>query len=164
MEIKLCETQAQREELAQCAKRIWNEYFTDLLSQEQIDYMVERFQSYPALTKTMEQEHYTYFLAYEESELIGYCGVQPREKELFLSKLYLQKSHRGHGIASILLAQAITFAHEKGCESITLTCNKYNTNSLAVYHHKGFVICDEAVTDIGHGFVMDDYILKLTLS
>ncbi len=164
MEIKTCTSDEQIMTLAQCAKTIWNEYFTTLLSQEQIDYMVEKFQSETALTKAIQEENCTYFLAYEQGELIGYCGVQPRDQELFLSKLYLKKAMRGRGFSSQLLEHAIAFAKAQGCHAVTLTCNKYNTHSLDVYRHKGFVISDEAVSDIGHGFVMDDYILTLSLA
>lgn len=164
MEICICTQEEQIVALAKCAKEIWNEYFISLLTQEQIDYMVNKFQSYPALSKAIHEDGYTYFLACEHGEIIGFCGVQPQDHRLFLSKLYLKKHKRGCGIASLLLEQAIFFAQQRDCEEIYLTCNKYNTHSLQVYRHKGFSIADEAVTDIGHGFVMDDYILSLAVS
>ena len=163
MEIKICEQEDQIIALATCAKAIWNEYFVSLLSQEQIDYMVEQFLSAPVLTKAICKDGYTYFLAYDNNEIIGFCGVQPQAKRLFLSKLYLKKQMRGKGLSSLLLQEAICFAKQKGCEEIYLTCNKYNTQSLDIYRHKGFSIIDQAISDIGHGFVMDDYILSLPL-
>ena len=48
-------------------------------------------------------------------------------------------------------------------KAIYLTCNKHNEHSLAVYRKKGFKVIDEAETDIGQGFIMDDYIMELTL-
>ena len=41
-----------------------------------------------------------------------------------------------------------------------LTVNKYNSSSIEVYKKRGFEITDAAVTDIGSGFVMDDYIME----
>ena len=64
MEICVCENEQQLIQLAETAKEIWNEYFISIITQEQIDYMVEKFQSYPALKKAINEEHYTYFLAY----------------------------------------------------------------------------------------------------
>lgn len=55
--------------------------------------------------------------------------------------------------------QAIKYCYE----SIYLTCNKYNTHSLDVYKKYGFKTIDSVQTDIGHGFIMDDYILEYTL-
>lgn len=163
MEIVGCTTKDQLKELAILANTIWHEYFTDLISEEQIDYMVERFQSYDAIEKAMKEEGYVYFLAYEQHELIGYCGVKPEEKRLFLSKLYLRKDMRGKGLSSTLLKKAIQFAQEQNLRAIYLTCNKYNQHSLDVYHAKGFYDIDAVTTDIGNGFVMDDYILQLDL-
>lgn len=151
------------QELAKLAKVIWSEYFINIISQKQIDYMVEMFQSYPALSKAIQQDHYMYFGGYVHGELIGYCGVKPEEKRLFLSKLYIRKDMRGKGYSSILLKEAIAYAKEKNLDAVYLTCNKYNTHSLDVYKRKGFYEIDSVVTDIGNDCVMDDYILQLDL-
>lgn len=161
MEIRVCQSEEQLKELAKKAKEIWNEYFISIITQEQIDYMVEMFQSYDAIKKAMKEERYIYFLAYEKERLIGYCGVKPCEDgRLFLSKLYLEKEQRGKGYASILLQRAIDYAKQQDLHAIYLTCNKYNEHSLAVYQNKGFYQIDSVQTDIGKGFIMDDYILQ----
>lgn len=165
MEIKVCQSDEQLKELADEARKIWNEYFISIITQEQIDYMVEMFQSYEAIKHAMKEERYTYFLAYEENRIIGYCGVKPCEDgRLFLSKLYLEKEQRGKGYASMLLQKAIAFAKEQGLDAIYLTCNKYNEHSLDVYKNKGFYQIDSVQTDIGKGFIMDDFILQKDLA
>lgn len=162
MEIKVCQNEAQLQDLARLAHEIWNEYFTSIISQSQIDYMVERFQSYDAMKKAIMEDGYTYYLLYED-KLIGYLGVKCEEERVFLSKLYLHKDVRGKGYSSILLNQAIEYAKEHDKKAIYLTCNKYNDHSLKVYAHKGFKTIDSVVTDIGEGYVMDDHILQLTI-
>lgn len=149
--------------LADTAKKIWNEYFIDIITQEQIDYMVEKFQSYPALSKAILEDGYTYYLAYKDKEVVGYCGVQPQQDRLFLSKLYVVKEMRGKGISSQLFSYALEQAKRQQLSAIYLTCNKYNEHSLQVYAHKGFRQIDAVQSDIGHGFIMDDYILQLDL-
>lgn len=163
MEIIMCKTDEQLKELAQKANEIWHEYFIDIITLEQIEYMVEKFQSYKAIKHAIEEENYTYFLAYEKNCLIGYCGVKLEEERLFLSKLYLQKESRGKGLSSAMLKQAIAFAEEHHKKAIYLTCNKYNTHSLDVYKAKNFYVVDSVESDIGNGFIMDDYILQLDL-
>lgn len=163
MQVRKCQGEEDIRQLAKLANEIWHEYFIDIISLEQIEYMVAKFQSYQALKKAIEEEHYTYFLAYEGTDLIGYCGVKPEDKRLFLSKLYLRKDKRGQGLASLLLKEAITFAKTQEKQAIYLTCNKYNQHSLDVYHGKGFQDIDAVQTDIGHGFIMDDYILEKVL-
>lgn len=76
MNLQICETDKQIEALAVCAKEIWNEYFISLISQNQIDYMVEKFQSATALKKAIRENHYTYYMLCKDDTPIAYCGVQ----------------------------------------------------------------------------------------
>ncbi|MCI8850651.1 MAG: GNAT family N-acetyltransferase [Erysipelotrichaceae bacterium] len=163
MELQVCYNEQQIEALAACAKEIWNEYFTSLISQTQIDYMVEKFQSAPALKKAIFENSYTYYMVCDNDKPIAYCGIQVQKDRLFLSKLYVKKAYRKQGISSWLLKSCIEYAKKHRCHAIYLTCNKYNENSLAMYHHKGFQIIDTQEAEIGEGFIMDDYILELAL-
>ena len=45
-------------ELAKLTSEIWHEYWTCILSDEQIDYMVEKFQSEKAIFEQMQNENY----------------------------------------------------------------------------------------------------------
>lgn len=163
MDIKICQNEQDIKKLAELAEEIWHEYFVEIISEEQINYMVERFQSYTALTCAIKEESYIYFMAYEKGDFIGYCGIKPEGERMFLSKLYLRKDQRGKGLSSLLLNKAISVAREEGKKAMYLTCNKYNQHSLDVYHAKGFYDIDSVQSDIGHGFIMDDYILQLDL-
>ena len=40
-----------------------------------------------------------------------------------------------------------------------LHVNKYNTNSILAYKKMGFENTESSITDIGKGFVMDDYLM-----
>lgn len=51
MQIRKCQSDEDIQQLAKLANEIWHEYFIDIISFEQIEYMVEKFQSYPALKK-----------------------------------------------------------------------------------------------------------------
>lgn len=164
MEIQECKSAQQIEALAICAKEIWNEYFITIISQAQIDYMVEKFQSIAALTKAINENHYTYYMICDHDIPIAYCGIQIQENRLFLSKLYVKKAYRGQGYASLLLDTCMKYAKKHCCDTIYLTCNKYNDKTLSIYNHKGFSIIDAQENEIGNGFIMDDYILELSLS
>ena len=54
-------------------------------------------------------------------------------------------------------------ALEYGKNKIKLTVNKNNTNTIKTYEKWGFKQIDSVVTDIGCGFVMDDYIMEYSL-
>ena len=56
-----------------------------------------------------------------------------------------------------MAAQAEARCAELGCRELWLTVNKHNTGSIAFYERMGFRKTGALVTDIGHGFVMDDW-------
>lgn len=146
-------------QLAAMADKVWHEYFPCILSDEQIDYMVEKFQSVKALTSQIS-EGYMYFFLIAGGIPVGYTGVHPEKDRLFLSKLYILKSFRGNHYATDAFDFLRGLAEGMDLESIYLTVNKYNSHSIDVYKHVGFRTVDSTVTDIGNGFVMDDYIME----
>ena len=164
LEVRKAETDTQVREIADLAKVIWNEHFTPIIGKDQVDYMVEKFQSYPAL-KEQISEGYEYYQIFSSGEFCGYTGIHPGEdSRLFLSKLYLKKESRGHHLATGAFSFLKEICRERGYSAIWLTCNKHNDNSLGVYRHFGFEIIDTQEADIGGGFIMDDYIMEYKMS
>ena len=148
-------------EVSELAHKIWNEYFISIITQEQIDYMLKNFQSENPITNQIQKEGYEYFLIKnDEQNNIGYFSIQKRPELLFLSKLYIDKSQRGKGTGKEALEFITNKAKDYGLSKIQLTCNKFNLQSLAIYERWGFDIVKSVETDIGNGFVMDDYILE----
>ena len=141
-------------ELASLASSIWHEYWTCILTPEQIDYMVENFQSEKAIKNQIE--NYTYYFIIKDGAKAGYFGISDKKEYLFLSKLYLKKEYRHQGLGKKAFEKIKELANDK---PIRLTVNKYNTNTINAYKKWGFEIIDAVVTDIGSGFVMDDYIM-----
>ena len=154
------ETDNQIKEIANLANVIWHEHFIPIIGDTRVEYMVDKFQSYPAL-KEQIATGYEYYQIYDGDEFCGYCGVHPGEDgRLFLSKLYLKKEARGRHLATQAFEFLKTLCKERGLHAIWLTCNKHNDGSLAVYRHLGFQTIDTQEADIGNGFIMDDYILE----
>lgn len=146
--------------LANLAHEIWNEYWTIILTQGQIDYMVEKFQSENAIKKQLKNDNYRYFFIKDKMENIGYIGLQDKTEYLFLSKLYLKKNFRHKGFGTKAFNFITQFAKENNFEKIILTVNKNNKNTIEAYKKWGFDIINSVVTDIGNNYVMDDYIME----
>lgn len=162
--IKKVGSDTELKEVAELADKIWHECFTNIISLGQIDYMVDKFQSYKAMTKQIIDQDYSYFAVREEDELCGYIGAKPeKDDRFFLSKLYLRSDKRGRGIASEMLKKVFEEARNCGKKRVYLTVNKHNDHAIEVYKKTGFVIVDKVVTDIGNGYVMDDYIFEYVL-
>ena len=148
--------------LAKTARKVWREANTSFCSAEQVEYMIEKFQSFEAISGQLVHG-YRYFLIEEDGEILGYFGVQPQDERLFLSKFYILKQNRGRGLFSVGLDYMCALCREGEMGAIYLTVNRNNHHACEVYLHKGFRIAEEAVADIGCGFVMDDYIMQMDI-
>lgn len=151
------------QKLAVLASAIWHEAFSEILSPEQIDYMIEKFQSFGAIKTAIEQDGYEYFFISDETGIAGYTGIQQKDDKLFLSKIYIAKEKRGQKLASKAFDFIETLARKRNLKSIWLTVNRNNTHAIEVYKSRGFSIIRTQVTDIGNGFIMDDYVFEKNL-
>lgn len=158
---KRVETPAEIETVARIAEPIWHETYDGITGPAATRYMVEQFQSVPAIRRQLDAEGYVYYLMLCGGEAAGFVGLVPhKEGKMFLSKLYVSKAHRGEGLPRAALDFVAERCRAEGLDKIYLTVNKRNTHAIEVYRHFGFYEIDAVITDIGCGYVMDDYILQ----
>lgn len=141
------------------AKEIWTQHYQSIISREQIAFMLDTFQSRDAVLGDMRGGA-VYDIARLDGEPCGYSAAVPDNTGLFLSKLYVRQSCRGRGIARAMVDRIDARAKQMGARRVWLKCNRHNTDSLAAYERLGFHIASACVTDIGGGFIMDDYALE----
>jgi ribosomal protein S18 acetylase RimI-like enzyme len=141
------------------AREIWTEHYTPIIGMRQVDYMLDRFQSRQAIAEQI-RAGVLYFLIQADDVFIGYIAVQPKEDELFLSKIYVRSSLRqkGHGRKAVQFVEAL--AKERNLHKVVLTVNKNNRSSIKAYEQMGFKNAGSVIADIGNGFVMDDYTME----
>lgn len=164
IEFSKVEMDEELREVADLAAEIWRECFPGIISAEQIEYMIEKYQSYHAMTEQISKQGYSYLAVRECGKLCGYIGIKPEDDErFFLSKLYLCADKRGKGIASAMLNRVFDEARKSGKNTVYLTVNRHNDHAVDVYRKTGFIITRQSVADIGNGFVMDDYIMEYKL-
>ncbi len=156
-------TEYQIEIVESLAREIWTEHYIPIIGREQVDYMLARFQSRRAIGEQI-RTGIAYFLIKEDDAHIGYMAVQPKGRELFLSKIYVKSSRRGLGYGRKAVQYAEKVARDLGLDKIVLTVNKNNVNSIKAYEKIGFTNTGTVVQDIGSGFVMDDYKMEKKLS
>lgn len=147
------------------AREIWTEHYTPLIGPAQVEYMLEKFQSVKAIEEQIAREGFLYYLLAEaDSEPSGYFAVAPEKNGLFLSKLYMRKEKRGkgHGRRAVEFAEGL--ARDRRLSRITLKVNRHNQASIRAYESFGFRIAAALVTDIGDGFVMDDFRMEKTVA
>lgn len=142
------------------AKQIWTQHYTPIIGEPQVDYMLSKFQSQAAIKSDIDSG-YVYAIAYLNNAACGYSAVKI-DRGVFLSKFYVMQTCRGKSVGKALMDNIVFFALGHKQPRIWLTCNKSNP-SLSVYKKMAFVVIDEIVTDIGGGYVMDDYVLEKKL-
>jgi diamine N-acetyltransferase len=96
----------------------------------------------------------------------GFASYGPTAEPAVMKfhKLYLLPELHGRGLGSRLLQHVEREVRVGGARRLTLSVNKRNAKAIAAYRRNGFVVADSVVTDIGGGFVMDDYIMAKDLS
>ncbi len=147
--------------LASIGHSVWNEAYSGIVPKDQIDYMLDKFQSYEALDDQVRNKGYTYLKVMSGSRIAGYAGYVPDGRGLFLSKIYILKEFRGKGLAAPVFEHLRTVARSLGLPCVYLTVNRGNEDAIEVYRHVGFSIVASEDNPIGDGFVMTDYVMEM---
>ena len=149
---------ADRVQLTELARSIWEEHYTPIIGSDQVAYMLETLQSPEAIAEQM-REGRRYHLLQKGVTPAGYLAFDHLNGGLFLSKLYVSKAFRGQGLAR----KSVDWLWASFSPAfIRLTVNRFNEGSIAAYQSLGFIIVDSVQQDIGRGFVMDDYLMEAT--
>ena len=146
------------------AHKIWPIAYKEILSQAQLDFMLNWMYSLESLTQQMQEGHH-YFGIYEVDEIVGFLDIQPNHPEigvLKLNKIYVLPSCHGKGFGYQLMQFAISFAKKEQQKTIELQVNRYN-KAKDFYSKIGFTIKEEKDFDIGNGYFMNDYVMEYFL-
>lgn len=150
--------------VADLARRIWPVCFADLISPAQCDYMLRQRYSHQGLSQAIASGT-LYELMRAGSEPVGFGAHGPGESpgEWKLGQVYVLPECQGRGLGRLYIEHVAQAALERGCTSLILTVNKGNSRARTLYERCGFRIRNAARFDIGNGFVMDDYVMVLSL-
>jgi|JI9StandDraft_2_1071091.scaffolds.fasta_scaffold16168_4 ribosomal protein S18 acetylase RimI-like enzyme len=140
-------------------EEVWPIAYGDIISHAQIDYMLKMMYSDESLLRQMTMEDCEFILAMENDQVLGFASYSEIEKGVYkLHKLYVYSTQQGKGTGKMLLDEVCRRVKESGGSSIELQVNKKNI-AKRFYEKNGFTVKEEAVFDIGNGFVMDDYVM-----
>jgi ribosomal protein S18 acetylase RimI-like enzyme len=145
-------------------QRIWKPTYREILSEEQMDYMLARMYDPLTLRNQMDEGH-QFLLLNEDNSPVGFAGFQfdyPEKGTCKLHKLYLLPETQGKGLGKMLIHEVIERAKKAGQQSLLLNVNRYN-KAFDFYKRYGFEIKGEEDIDIGGGYFMNDYIMEYRL-
>jgi predicted acetyltransferase len=152
--------QANKDDLAavaNLASSIWNEHYITIISQAQIDYMLNLMYSQQNLLEQLMVKQHQFYLIYLEDRAIGFISVNKEgADDWFLNKFYILTQQAAKGIGSEAFNELKKIIQPK---KITLTVNRKNYKSINFYFKNNFKIERVADFDIGNGYVMNDFVM-----
>ncbi|WP_310377606.1 GNAT family N-acetyltransferase [Flavobacterium sp.] len=160
-------TQATTTDIAiiqEIAHQTWPVAYGEIISQEQLDYMLKLMYSENALLEQFQNQQ-QFFIASEGTHALGFIAIEHYYKnELWtkIHKIYILPEAQGKGVGKLLLDKAASLAIENNLKTLSLNVNKYN-NAVAFYQKNGFEIVADEVIEIGKGYIMDDYKMEKKL-
>jgi GNAT superfamily N-acetyltransferase len=159
-------TEANLPAISELAGVIWHACYPGIITMEQIDYMLAWMYSSDVLREEIQSQGIRYDCLFVEGKMAGFTSYGPASEPgvMKLHKLYLLPELQGRGWGSRLLQHAEREIRLLGARRLILAVNKRNTKAIAAYQRNGFVIADSVITDIGGGFVMDDFIMTKKLA
>lgn len=155
----------QIEEVISLARHIWPRVYSEMISRDQIDYMLDWMYSPEKIRRELAEDGILYLLIQFEDGSVGFCAFGPLEEGVTceIHKIYLRPEFHGRGIGSHTMNEIEKRASMAGSESLELRVNRANAAGVALYRKCGFHIVAEDCRAIGGGFVMDDYIFRKEL-
>lgn len=148
------------------ARRSWANAYAEILSEEQMEYMLSEMYSQKEIESQLHNPNYHYYLIEDEStnSYEGFIGYEHNyeDETTKLHRIYLVPESKGKGFGKAALQFLNEKAFENGNKRIILNVNKYNA-ARKFYESQGYKVYDEGVFDIGNGFVMDDYLMEFLI-
>ena len=139
----------------------WPITYGEILSKEQLDYMLGLFYSEEALAKQIENKEQLFYLILDSESIIGFIGIEHNYKNEAITKIhkiYLLPETQGKGIGKKVFDEIQKMALENNSKGLLLNVNRYNT-ALGFYKKIGFEVVEEVNIEIGNGYLMEDYVM-----
>lgn len=148
--------------ISRLGHKIFSETYEDILSEEQIEYMLEMMYSTYSIRRQMQNNN-SFYIVYSEGEAVGYIAIEDKGEGAFhLQKLYLRSDMHGKNIGREMINKVYEHAKDLYPNGATITLNVNRNNpTLDFYKKMGWEIIEKGDFDLGSGFFANDYIMKI---
>jgi ribosomal protein S18 acetylase RimI-like enzyme len=143
---------------------IWRPTYKDLLTPEQLEYMIALIYSTTSLTNQMTEKQHEFVILYDDQRPIGFASYSITDEAgvYKLQKIYLHGDYQGKGVGKLLLEHVI--GRVKAANATILELDVKRDNKARFFYEKqGFTVLKEKDTDIGNGYWMTDYVMRKPL-
>jgi diamine N-acetyltransferase len=145
-------------------EKIWRPTYQPILTPEQIEYMLEMIYSTASLHKQITELKHQFLILTDEEKPIGFAAYSTTDTpDVYkLQKIYLDFNYQGKGVGKLLLQEVTDQVKAQGANILELDVNRFNKAKL-FYEKQGFCVYKEKDTDIGHGYLMEDFVMRKLL-
>ena len=141
------------------AQIIWPVAYKNILTKDQLDYMLDYIYSPKSLHKQMTEQKHKFIIAELDEEPVGFASyskiIDPDTYKLH--KLYVRTDIQGKGLGKALLDEVIS--RIQPASALHLNVNRQN-KAKDFYEKFGFKVLKEEDVDIGKGYFMVDYVMR----
>ncbi len=144
------------------AEKTWPVAYGEILSDQQMRYMLDRSYSIASLEKQTSRDHHRFLLASIGPVAVGfasYSSMQDQPERFRLHKLYVLPEEQGKGIGKLLLHEITRLISNEHPCMLELNVNRFN-DARKFYERLGFQIVRQEDIDIGQGFFMNDFVME----
>lgn len=149
--------------IAALAREIWQACYPGVITQAQIDFMLEQRYGHEQLLEDVADAGKWLDQAFLDGRRVGFAFSEIAKGEFKLDKLYIHPDVQRRGVGGQLIGHVAARGRQLGFPAVILQVNKRNEKAIAAYRKHGFTVRESAVTDIGGGFVMDDFVMEKQL-
>ena len=163
MEIKLVKTKEEElSKITELAELIWKKYYIEIITMDQIEYMMNKFYSNDSLKTQILNGQIFYFVKIK-TDVLGFVSLSKDDKGVyFIHKFYLMPDQHRKSLGTAVMQEIeneIKVTQEVNNYKIKLTVNRQNFKAINFYFKNGFTIESVEDFDIGESYLMNDFVM-----
>jgi len=145
------------------ANEIWPVCFKEMISQSQIEYMLDWMYTRKKLEDNFDKGH-AFIILKKENKKIGFASFEKKriKARIRLHKLYVDPNQHHNGAGRELLNYIINEGKRNSLSTLDLFVNRTNP-AVTFYEKIGFEIVESIDLEIGNGFFMNDYRMEIEI-
>jgi GNAT superfamily N-acetyltransferase len=157
-------TLADADKIVKIAHHTWWPAYKEILSAEQITYMLNAMYVSDRIAEQIEDGSQRYLMLEEDGEAVAFASYAPRENDeaaYKIHKLYCHPTTQGKGYGKLLVDALADIAKQAGKAKLELNVNREN-KAKGFYEKMGFIIIYDEDIPIGP-YWMNDHVMRKEL-
>ena len=149
----------------QLAKEVFFPTYEPLQPKDKVAYLFNLMYNEASLTEQMLKKNQTFLLVEDETGYLGYASYEFNYKgqnKAKIHKIYVMPSAQGKGVGRVMINWIANVTKQNKMDSLLLDVYRHNP-AIQFYERLGFQKVAEQVTEVGNGFVMDDFVMEQKL-